>query len=65
LLISNLLQSQEVTPSSPHSIMRWLLESAEVFASVLFNYRTRAVERYYSSMNAQIVLSKESVVTRT
>jgi hypothetical protein len=28
LLISNLLQSQEVTPSSSHSIMRWLLESA-------------------------------------
>jgi hypothetical protein len=28
LLIGNLLQSQEVTPSSHHSIMRWLLESA-------------------------------------
>jgi hypothetical protein len=27
--IGNLLQSQEVTPSSHHSIMRWLLESAE------------------------------------
>jgi hypothetical protein len=29
LLIGNLLQSQEVTPSSHHSIMRWLLESAK------------------------------------
>jgi hypothetical protein len=28
LFIGNLLQSQEVTPSSHHSIMRWLLESA-------------------------------------
>jgi hypothetical protein len=28
LLIGNLSQSQEITPSSPHSIMRWLLESA-------------------------------------
>jgi hypothetical protein len=28
LLISNLSQSQEVTPSSSHSIMRWLLEPA-------------------------------------
>jgi hypothetical protein len=31
LLIGNLLQSQEVTPSSHHSIMRWLLESAITF----------------------------------
>ena len=30
LLIGNLLQSQEVTPSSHHSIMRWLLESAHM-----------------------------------
>jgi len=29
LLIGNLSQSQEVTPLSPHSIMHWLLESAE------------------------------------
>jgi hypothetical protein len=28
LLMGDLLQSQKVTPSSPHSIMRWLLESA-------------------------------------
>jgi hypothetical protein len=28
--LTNLLQSQEVTPSSHHSIMRWLLESASV-----------------------------------
>jgi hypothetical protein len=28
LLIGNLSQSQEVTPSSPYPIMHWLLESA-------------------------------------
>ena len=28
LFIGNLLQSQEVTPSSHHSIMRWIVESA-------------------------------------
>jgi hypothetical protein len=38
LLIGNLLQSQEVTPSSHHSIMRWLLESA-----LLLMLRSRAV----------------------
>src|SRR4029077_7801528 len=29
LLIGDLLLSQKVTPSSPHSLMHWLLESAE------------------------------------
>jgi hypothetical protein len=42
LLIGNLLQSQEVTPSSHHSIMRWLLESAT------YNIRTHQ-EQYYSA----------------
>jgi hypothetical protein len=35
LLIGNLLQSQEVTPSSHHSIMRWLLESASSFSEAI------------------------------
>jgi hypothetical protein len=40
LLIGNLLQSQEVTPSSPHSIMRWLLESASEKYLELAEYRS-------------------------
>jgi hypothetical protein len=38
LLIGNLLQSQEVTPSSHHSIMRWLLESAELNSEKIVGY---------------------------
>jgi hypothetical protein len=33
LLIGNLSQSQEVTPSSPYPIMHWLLESAGLLKS--------------------------------
>jgi hypothetical protein len=36
LLIGNLLQSQEVTPSSHQSIVRWLLESAGLFGTTGF-----------------------------
>jgi hypothetical protein len=42
LLIGNLLQSQEVTPSSHQSIMRWLLESALRLFDINATFSVRA-----------------------
>jgi hypothetical protein len=45
LFIGNLLQSQEVTPSSHHSIMRWLLESAQELNAALVAYLSEITEK--------------------